>query len=96
MPTLHFDPVLFVVRGYADGEPERSYAERKPFDLLFSCFIQGDEAHIFGGHGHINLDILHEACHALADRGVRALVLERHGSLHRYRLNAEGMLTREH
>lgn len=93
--SLHFEPVLFVVRGYADGDPERLHAERRPFDLLFNCFIQGVEAHIFGAMGHITPAVLTEACQALASRGVRAVVLERHGSTHRYRLTEKGCPTRE-
>lgn len=89
--SLHFEPVLYLVRGYQDGEdPYRQYTERRPYRLVFSVFMQGDVARIFGGHGSITPDTIKEACRHLAAHGVHTVIMERHGTEHIYFVDPAG------
>ena len=35
---LHFEPILYMVRGYRDGDADLQFMARAPFDLIFSAY----------------------------------------------------------
>lgn len=74
---IDLEPMLLIGRGYevADGR-----AQRLPYQLVFSVFLLGDgRARVFGAHGEMSRETLVNLGQALRARGVRTVLMERHG-----------------
>jgi len=89
--SLHFEPILYMVRGYRDGDADLQYHARAPFDLIFSVHLHGDGvAHVFGAMGEMTPGCIKEACQKLALMGIRTVTMDRHGKHRVYSLDGAG------
>jgi hypothetical protein len=76
--NLHLEPVMYVVRGYAN-DPE-GYANKRAYDLVLSVFMLGDgRARAFAAHGDLDTATVRALAGELQQLGIHTVLVNRHG-----------------
>jgi hypothetical protein len=74
---LHFEPVMYVFRGYAQAG---GFDRHAPYDLVGSVFCLGDgRARIFATQGDLDATTIRQLAEGLKERGIHTVLINRHG-----------------
>lgn len=74
---LHFEPVMYVGRGYAHPD---GFKHHHAYELVFSVFMLGDgRARVFATHGELTRATVATMAEQLEAMGVHTVLVDRHG-----------------
>lgn len=74
---LHFEPVMYVVRGF--NHP-KGYELLHAHELVLSVFmLGGGRARVFGAHGELTRSTMRDLADKLETMGIHTILVDRHG-----------------